>query len=83
MDVLSLIGVILAFVAILGGNYLEGGNAGALLNGPAALIVIGFSGVPLSVSDIEQEIKEIYQFELSTSAISRVTERVIEDTIAW
>jgi chemotaxis protein MotA len=41
MDVLSLIGVILAFVAILGGNYLEGGHAGALLNGPAALIVIG------------------------------------------
>jgi chemotaxis protein MotA len=41
MDVLSFIGVILAFVAILGGNYLEGGHAGALLNGPAALIVIG------------------------------------------
>lgn len=41
MDVLSLIGVVLAFVAILGGNYLEGGHAGALLNGPAALIVIG------------------------------------------
>jgi chemotaxis protein MotA len=41
MDVLSLIGVILAFVAILGGNYLEGGHVAALLNGPAALIVIG------------------------------------------
>ncbi|WP_339485833.1 flagellar motor protein [Pseudomonas sp. EL_65y_Pfl2_R95] len=41
MDVLSLIGIILAFVAILGGNYLEGGHVGALLNGPAALIVIG------------------------------------------
>lgn len=41
MDVLSLIGVILAFVAILGGNYLEGGQASALLNGPAALIVLG------------------------------------------
>lgn len=41
MDVLSFIGVILAFVAILGGNYLEGGHAAALLNGPAALIVIG------------------------------------------
>ncbi|NQD80809.1 flagellar motor protein [Pseudomonas seleniipraecipitans] len=41
MDVLSLIGVILAFVAILGGNYLEGGHVSALLNGPAALIVIG------------------------------------------
>ena len=41
MDVLSLIGIILAFIAILGGNYLEGGHAGALMNGPAALIVIG------------------------------------------
>ncbi|VXC33700.1 Flagellar motor protein [Pseudomonas sp. 8Z] len=41
MDVLSLIGVILAFIAILGGNYLEGGQVAALLNGPAALIVLG------------------------------------------
>ena len=36
-----LVGIILAFVAIVGGNFLEGGHAGALLNGPAALIVIG------------------------------------------
>lgn len=41
MDVLSLVGVILAFVAIIGGNYLEGGHIAALVNGPAALIVIG------------------------------------------
>ncbi|MFJ3485892.1 flagellar motor protein [Pseudomonas sp. NPDC090202] len=41
MDVLTLIGIILAFVAIIGGNFLEGGHLGALLNGPAALIVIG------------------------------------------
>ena len=41
MDVLSLIGITLAFVAIIGGNYLEGGHVGALINGPAALIVIG------------------------------------------
>lgn len=41
MDILSIIGIILAFVAILGGNYLEGGHAAALLNGPAALIVFG------------------------------------------
>lgn len=41
MDVLSLIGVILAFIAILGGNYLEGGHLGSLINGPAALIVLG------------------------------------------
>ncbi len=55
MDILSIIGVILAFVAILGGNYLEGGHAAALLNGPAAVIVIGgtlgaaFIQTPLAV----------------------------------
>ena len=41
MDVLSLIGLVLAFVAIVGGNFLEGGHISALLNGPAALIVLG------------------------------------------
>lgn len=41
MDALSLIGVVLALLAIVGGNYLEGGHAGALINGPAALIVFG------------------------------------------
>ena len=43
MDVLSLIGLVLAFVAIVGGNFLEGGHVSALLNGPAALIVLGGS----------------------------------------
>jgi chemotaxis protein MotA len=41
MDVLSLIGILLAFVAILGGNLLEGGTVSSLLNAPAALIVVG------------------------------------------
>ncbi|WP_144822237.1 flagellar motor protein [Marinobacter piscensis] len=41
MDVLSLLGIILAFAAIVGGNLLEGGALGSLFNGPAALIVIG------------------------------------------
>lgn len=41
MDVLSLVGLVMAFVAIIGGNYLEGGHISALINGPAALIVFG------------------------------------------
>jgi chemotaxis protein MotA len=41
VDVLSLIGILLAFIAIIGGNFLEGGTIAALLNGPAALIVLG------------------------------------------
>ncbi len=46
-------------------------------------LIISLYSKGMSVSDIEQEIKEIYQFDLSTSAISRVTERVLEDSIAW
>ncbi len=41
MDFLSLLGVILAFAAIIGGNFLEGGHLTTLMNGPAALVVLG------------------------------------------
>lgn len=41
MDLLSIVGVILAFIALLGGNFLEGGTLGSLWNGPAVLIVVG------------------------------------------
>ena len=41
MDILSLVGLAMAFIAIIGGNFLEGGHISALANGPAALIVFG------------------------------------------
>lgn len=41
MDILSIIGIILAFAAVLGGNFIEGGHISALFNLPAGLIVIG------------------------------------------
>lgn len=41
MDILSILGVILGFAALIGGNFLEGGTLSSLLNGPAALIVLG------------------------------------------
>ncbi len=41
MDLLSIIGVILAFAVIIGGNALEGGQISALINGPALVIVVG------------------------------------------
>jgi chemotaxis protein MotA len=52
MDVLSLLGIVLAFVAILGGNLLEGGALGSLFNGPAGLIVVGgtFAAIILQTS---------------------------------
>ncbi len=41
MDPLSLLGLLLGLAALVGGNYLEGGHLGALVNGPAAIIVVG------------------------------------------
>ncbi|MES9964298.1 MAG: flagellar motor protein [Candidatus Sedimenticola sp. 20ELBAFRAG] len=41
MDILSIIGVILALLAIIGGNALEGGHIDSLINGPAMVIVFG------------------------------------------
>lgn len=41
MDMLAVIGVIIGFAALIGGNFLEGGSWESLINGPAALIVFG------------------------------------------
>jgi chemotaxis protein MotA len=41
MDILSILGIIIAFAALLGGNFLEGGAWQSLVNVPAALIVFG------------------------------------------
>ncbi len=41
LDILSLLGIMIAFAALLGGNFLEGGAWQQLLNGPAALVVFG------------------------------------------
>lgn len=41
MDILSIAGLVLGIIAIVGGNALEGGHISSLSNGPAALIVLG------------------------------------------
>ncbi len=41
MDILSLLGVLIGLAALIGGNFMEGGNWQALVNGPAAIIVVG------------------------------------------
>jgi chemotaxis protein MotA len=41
MDYLSFSGILLGILAVLGGNLLEGGHLGSLLNGPAFVIVLG------------------------------------------
>lgn len=41
MDILSIFGIIIGFSAIIGGNLIEGGTLGSLLNVPAFIIVFG------------------------------------------
>lgn len=41
MDILSVVGILLGFIAVLGGNFLEGGQLASLLNLPALVIVFG------------------------------------------
>jgi chemotaxis protein MotA len=41
VDRLSIFGFLLALIAILGGQYIEGGSVSTLVDGPAALIVVG------------------------------------------
>ena len=40
MDLATVIGLVLVFVGIIGGNVLEGGNPAALFNVPGIMIVI-------------------------------------------
>ena len=37
----------------------------------------------MSVSDIEEQIREMYDFEVSTSTISRITNAVASEVVAW
>jgi len=46
-------------------------------------IIISLYAKGMSVSDIEEQIRELYNIGLSTSAISRITERVSQDINLW
>jgi len=46
-------------------------------------LVVSLYAKGMSNADIEEQLHEIYDFRLSTSAISRITDRVSEDIVAW
>lgn len=46
-------------------------------------IIISFYAKGMTVSDIEEQIREMYGFEVSTSTISRITNAVTEEPVAW
>jgi len=46
-------------------------------------IIISLYAKGMSVGDIEEQIRSLYNFDISTSAISRITDRVTQDITAW
>lgn len=83
MDILSILGVIIGFGAIIGGNFIEGGHLDALLNGPAALIVIGGTvGAALLQSTLKTYIRSIgllvWVFFPPDFRLQQIVEKVID-----
>jgi len=46
-------------------------------------IIISLYAKGMSVSDIEEQIREMYDFDVSTSTISRITSAVASEVVAW
>jgi transposase-like protein len=46
-------------------------------------VIISLYAKGMSNSDIEEQIREVYNFDVSTSSISRITDRISNDIIAW
>ncbi len=46
-------------------------------------VIISLYAKGMSNSDIEEQLREIYGFDISTSTISRITDRITDDIVAW
>lgn len=46
-------------------------------------VIVSLYAKGMSVSDIEEQIKDVYNFEVSPSTISRITSKIAEDIVAW
>jgi len=46
-------------------------------------VIVSLYAKGMSNSDIEEQIREVYNFDVSTSTISRITEKVSGDIVAW
>ena len=46
-------------------------------------VIISLYAKGMTNSDIEEQIREVYDFEISTSTISRITDLITNDIIAW
>jgi transposase-like protein len=46
-------------------------------------VIVSLYAKGMSNSDIESQIREVYNFDVSTSTISRITDKIANDIVAW
>lgn len=46
-------------------------------------VIVSLYSKGMTTSDIEEQIREVYNFDISTSTISRITDRITADIVAW
>ena len=46
-------------------------------------VIVSLYAKGMSVSDIEEQIREVYDFDVSPSTISQITDAVTADIVAW
>lgn len=84
MDILSITGIVLSIGAILIGQQLEGGHLYTLINGPAALIVLGGTlGAGLLQSPMPVFVYSLRQFQWVFFPPSMIPEEAVEKIIEW
>ena len=84
MDILSFVGVAIAFAAILGGNWLEGGHLDTLANGPAMLIVVGGSiGAVLLQTPLQVFLRSMRMLGMVFLPPRRALEETIVRIVEW
>ena len=84
MDLLSVIGVAIAFAAILGGNWLEGGHLDTLANGPAMVIVLGGSiGAVLLQTPLQIFLRSMRMLGMVFVPPKRALQATIDKLVDW
>ena len=84
MDSLSLLGISVGILALLGGNWLEGGQLDTLLNGPALVIVLGGTvGAVLLQTPSRVFLRALHALRYVLLPPGLPLEERIKRTIAW
>ena len=84
IDILTILGLVIGVTAILLGQQLEGGKLSTLINGPAALIVIGGTlGAVMLQSPMMVFVRAIKMLWWTISTPQFDSEAVIQKIISW